>query len=449
MDVLSWKQMHGESVLIESIRASHYELFKALLDSGVDINSNDYLYSRDGRLPTLPIHVAAANADSRFLRTLIELGADPDDSRADPCGPYPQFDNVFRTAVRAGQWENVKFKVVDAGGVQGDIGCDRMWELHMQFLKEEIEEDDEEIEEEIISFVNSLLHMSWNQLSCLQPPHIDSHQRQRCWNAIASGTDHYDDEELHELTDLDWTIGVNLPHLDYSHRLSIIDRLLCSGANMAAALHRASPTLYTSPMSPLGPSYHTVSTPLHTCVLRGNAALLTHLISTWQFNPNIPEFSTRAYTPLFLALSRADLHMAAAVLNAGGHVDYVSPIMGVTVLHVAAATRNAEVLRWVLDQLWNIERTAAECVYEQRSLLRHTPLHVACLPSFSSDFDVWRSEAVRYALPSEPSHPSEPSQDFLDVLIAAGDGRWRWTDEDHLGCTALEYRESCRQMSSV
>ena len=237
MDVSSWIKEHREDSLIQAIQTSDFRLFTSILDSGVDVNSHDYLYSRDGRLPTLPIHIAAAHPDSRFLRLLIDRGADPNDSRAYPLGVYPEFDNVFRTAVRAGLWENVDV-VIDAGGVHGDIGIDLMWELHSQSLREEVSNiADDEVREELETFIQRVLRMTTKQL-CEHDyaPHLTHNSRPPLhWNSASCSITnvHADLETHHELTNLAWMISTSLPKLDEVRRISIIDRLLSAGADVS------------------------------------------------------------------------------------------------------------------------------------------------------------------------------------------------------------------------
>jgi len=315
--------------------------------------------------------------------------------------------------------------------------------------------------------MQELFGIPWYDLLQRAPPDgTRLPNQQSLWNTIGfTSLDPSDDEILQEWTDLDWVISTQLPHLDDAHRLHVVDDLLRGGAEIACYTTRSHLEMwnrragliadngldpadhFSSPIRSLDSSYHTVFTPLHTCVLRKNTHLLSHLITNWHFNPHIPEFLPRAYSPLFLALSRQDLETSNVLVEAGGadQLEYISPIMHSTVLHIAADTRSTEVFNWVLAKLSTLDAANREKIFEQRSRLGHTPLHIACLPPFIdfSDF-------------SEPDHPSpRPAyatnspgavdddqqllQAFADLVISAGGGRWNWDDRDHLGVTVQQY----------
>lgn len=469
MDLALWEKKYGERSLIESIESSNYDIFTRLLDAGTDVNQYDHIQDKSDEPPLLPIHVAAAIPDSRFLRDLIQRGADADDDRQDPrsCSQNEQaFDNTFRAAVRAGAWENVK-TVVDHGGVNGGFDYGDMWEVRDAALRDSISVlEDDELTEDALKDTKHLFAMSWEALLQLPPPRDQvPRTQQRLWNTVSfTSNDDSDDDSLREWTNLDWIISTRLPHLDNARRQSIIDDLLLGGAdyscytaenhtemwNKRAALiadnSKASTDHHDSPIRSLGPSYHAVFTPLHTCVLRKDIPLLSHLITRWHFNPLIPEFSPRAYTPLFLALSRLDLETSDALLEVGGsdQLLFISPIMHTTILHIAADTRSADVLRWALDKLNSLDAVKAEEIFSKSSWLGHTPLHVACLPPF-----------VDSAHPSDPDESSlrpsyatnspgavgrrESLAAFVELVISAGNGRWHWDDKDHFGVSARHY----------
>ncbi|TCD64915.1 hypothetical protein EIP91_003451 [Steccherinum ochraceum] len=428
-----------DDALIQAIKASNFPLFTSLLEFGVDVNSNDYLHSRDGRLPTLPIHVAAANPDPRFLQVLIERGADPDDPRAYPLGVYPEFDNVFRTAVRCGLWENVDI-IIDAGGYRGELDVDLMWELREHALKEDVGQvDDDLLRDELEAAIHCVMRMPIRELELLRPsdfvPLDHGRNDDLQWNSIASaGASSYEDIDMHhELTNFAWMVSAELSLCDEDRRISIIDRLLSRGVDVdcytapsyidawdrRVSQIRGAPeghSSYNSPMPNLGTSYHSLTTPLHTCVLRENSRLFNHLVSKWRFNPNIPEYSTRAYPPLFLALSRSDLCMTSVILDAGGSIDFITPIMRVTALHVAAATHDADVFRWVVSKVNQLIPGRANTLFTQCTALGHAPFHVASSLSYLGTWDTSEVTDDASHIP-EASNLLDPRLTFRETLL--------------------------------
>ncbi|KAI0263484.1 hypothetical protein BC834DRAFT_887560 [Gloeopeniophorella convolvens] len=454
--VSSWRKKYGEDALIQSVRSSNHQLFLALLDAGEDINSNDYLYSRDGRIPTLAVHVAAAHEDPRFLVTLLDRGAIVDDA----CQlNYPASDNVFRAAVRAGRWDNLNI-IITAGGVNGLEDNDRIWEewcriaIHEAPIAGDADADGDAAH---LPFLRTLFSRSWANLAALpiSLPDVELMPRRReCFRFDALGAvDSESLEDMQALSNLEWLITESLSHLDDARRCSIALQLISGGADVAyysapdpsAAWDRRAALVAAAdgnplasvwaPLSGLPTSYYMATTPLHQCISTHNTELLRALLADGKLNPNVPEFATGMRTPLQLALAACDRGACEVLIAHGAAVDYISPIMQTTTVRFAAAARDASLLRWFLGELQaRLSEDVLQELLAHKSVLGHSPLHVACLPSSPPHATASPARcSIHYALPSGRA----PDAAVLQAIVNSGAGSWE--DTDHQGASPAHY----------
>ncbi|KAI0054633.1 ankyrin [Artomyces pyxidatus] len=447
MDVSAWSEEHGGDSLNEAIRQSMFDTFMALIEAGQDINSNEYLYSRDGRMPTLPVHVAATHPDPRFLAELLARGADADD---DCQIDYPNSDNVFRSAVRAAQWDNFT-TVLKTGGVHGSPDPDELWsEWHrMTSRSDAFSREDGEAH---IAFILMIFRRPWPVSSdppLILPKFELEHRRHNVFRfySLASCSDEQP-EDAQLLSNLDWLVSVELPHLTNTLRVDLVLRLIASGADVsyytapspasvwnarAHSLPEKVHPYHDSPWQHLGPTYCMPTTPLHECVRAHNEDMLRALISQAGFNPNIPEFDTGALPPLFLALSLGDARMCHLLVELGADLAYETPFLRLTAIHFAASARSISLIRWLVGETLAIcAADVARDLLGRTSLFGHSALHVACMPTVTqmSSPSQRTTLSIHHAL---PDGTSRPSAEVLQALLEAGAGSWDL--RDHQGNT--------------
>lgn len=152
-----------------------------------------------------------------------------------------------------------------------------------------------------------------------------------------------------------------------------IDALLVHGADTAAWIY---PTSSMDPSDP-GASYLATSTPLHAALDARSMPTVAHLLGKG-FSPTVipPSAPTCGLSALMHTLTLEPPWMEAFNLLAsslGANLRVRTPVYGVHVLHIAAATLDLSVLQEVAARVPLREAG--------KTALRHTLLHVACLPA--------------------------------------------------------------------